>query len=101
MCKDCGRTFYALTGTPLAQLHRRDAGLAYAKAQPQEGRRALRDCARDGVPLRHSLLEAALAGEMFILKSQKAARKISGRAPRNGGGQAKSRACRPTSTTAS
>ena len=24
-CKDCGRTFNALTGTPLAQLQRRDA----------------------------------------------------------------------------
>jgi transposase-like protein len=27
-CKDCGRTFNALTGTPLAQLHRRDADTA-------------------------------------------------------------------------
>ena len=24
-CKECGRTFNALTGTPLAQLHRREA----------------------------------------------------------------------------
>ena len=31
-CKDCGRTFNALTGTPLAQLHRRDAWLDYARA---------------------------------------------------------------------
>ena len=32
MCKSCGRTFNALTGTPLAQLHRRDAWLNYARA---------------------------------------------------------------------
>ena len=31
-CKDCGKTFNALTGTPLAQLHRRDAWFAYAQA---------------------------------------------------------------------
>jgi transposase-like protein len=32
MCRDCNRTFNALTGTPLAQLHRRDAWLDYARA---------------------------------------------------------------------
>lgn len=31
-CKHCRRTFNALTGTPLAQLHRRDAWLDYARA---------------------------------------------------------------------
>ena len=31
-CRDCKRTFNALTGTPLAQLHRRDAWLDYARA---------------------------------------------------------------------
>ena len=31
-CKDCGRTFNALTGTPLAQLRRLDAWLDYARA---------------------------------------------------------------------
>ena len=31
-CKECNRTFNALTGTPLAQLHRRDAWLEYARA---------------------------------------------------------------------
>ncbi|MEO1607785.1 MAG: hypothetical protein AAFR90_00300 [Pseudomonadota bacterium] len=31
-CRDCERTFNALTGTPLAQLHRRDAWLDYARA---------------------------------------------------------------------
>ena len=31
-CSDCKRTFSALTGTPLANLRRRDAWLAYAQA---------------------------------------------------------------------
>ena len=31
-CKDCGRTFNALTGTPLAQLHCRTKWLDYARA---------------------------------------------------------------------
>ena len=31
-CKNCLKTFNALTGTPLAQLHRRDAWFEYAKA---------------------------------------------------------------------
>jgi transposase-like protein len=31
-CSGCRRTDNALTGTPLAQLHRRDAWLAYARA---------------------------------------------------------------------
>ncbi len=45
-CKDCGRTFNALTSTPMAQLHKRDAWLAYARArrsrQPEEGGHAVR-----------------------------------------------------------
>ena len=31
-CRNCAKTFNALTGTPLAQLHRRDAWFAYAQA---------------------------------------------------------------------
>ncbi|MEQ1715386.1 MAG: hypothetical protein ABL907_05290 [Hyphomicrobium sp.] len=31
-CRNCHRTFNALTGTPLARLHRRDAWLDYARA---------------------------------------------------------------------
>ena len=31
-CKACSKTFNALTGTPLAYLHRRDAWFAYAQA---------------------------------------------------------------------
>ena len=55
-CKDCGKTFNALTGTPLAQLHRRDAWFAYAQALAdgvslEEGGQALRDRTRHLVPL--------------------------------------------------
>ena len=31
-CRDCGRTLKALTGTPLAGLHKRDVWLVYAEA---------------------------------------------------------------------
>jgi transposase-like protein len=34
-CKDCGRTYNALTGTPLARLKRRDAWLAYCDVMIQ------------------------------------------------------------------
>lgn len=45
-CKDCGRTFNALTGKPLAQLHRRDAWLAYGQALADGVSLALRHRAR-------------------------------------------------------
>ncbi len=32
LCKPCGRTFNALTGTPLAQLHKRELWLGHAQA---------------------------------------------------------------------
>jgi transposase-like protein len=105
-CRDCGRTFNALTGTPLAQLHRRDAWLDYATAIVD--RLSLRKAAaRAGVSLetsfrwRHRFLAAARdkrpsvvtgiveADETFILKSAKGSRKIVGRAPRKRGGKAK------------
>ena len=38
MCRDCKRTFNALTGTPLAQLHRRDAWLDYSVNAKAVGR---------------------------------------------------------------
>ena len=47
-CKECRRTFNALTGTPLAQLHHREVWIDYA--------RALVDCVslrKGGGPLRH------------------------------------------------
>jgi transposase-like protein len=104
-CKDCGRTFNALTGTPLAHLRRRDAWLAYAQAIVD--RVSLREAARRaGIVLdtsfrwRHRFLKLAQdnkpatvkgiveADETFILKSAKGSRKLVGRAPRKRGGKA-------------
>ncbi|MGH7261966.1 MAG: IS1595 family transposase [Nitrospiraceae bacterium] len=105
-CKDCERTFNALTGTPLAQLHRRDAWLDYARALVD--RVSLRKAAeRADVCLgtsfrwRHRFTQAAKtkrpsvvtgiveADETFILKSLKGSKRLIGRAPRKRGGRAK------------
>jgi transposase-like protein len=105
-CKACNRTFNALTGTPLAQLHRRDAWLEYARAVVD--RVSLRKAAeRAGICLetsfrwRHRFLQTAKdkrppvvtgiveADETFILKSAKGSRKLVGRLPRKRGGKAK------------
>lgn len=94
-CKDCGRTFNALTGTPLAQLHRRDAWLDYARALVE--RVSLRSAAaRASISLdtsfrwRHRFLMTAkdkrpsvLAGiveadETLIRKSSKGSRSLVG-----------------------
>jgi transposase-like protein len=105
-CKSCRRTFNALTGTPLAQLHRRDAWLDYARALVE--RVSLRKaaeiadiCLETSFRWRHRFLKigknkrpSAVSGiveadETFILKSAKGSRKIVGRAPRKRGGKAK------------
>lgn len=63
-CKDCGRTFNAFTGTPLAQLHRRESWLAYGRAL-SEGASLRKAAKRCGITLdtsfrwRHRLLKAA------------------------------------------
>ena len=104
-CKACGRTFNALTGTPLAHLHSREKWLDYARALVD--RVSLRKAAkRANVSLetsfrwRHRFLAAAQdkrasivtgiveADETFILKSEKGGRRIVGRAPRKRGGKA-------------
>ena len=106
MCRDCNRTFNALTGTPLAQLHRRDAWLDYARALVD--RKSLRKaaeradiCLETSFRWRHRFLQAArdkrpsvvtgivAADETFILKSAKGSKRIVGRAPRKRGGKAK------------
>lgn len=105
-CKDCGRTFNALTGTPLAQLHRRDAWLAYARALV-DGVSLRKAAKRTGVCLetsfrwRHRFLASAKdqrpslltgiveADETLIRKSAKGSRKLVGRAPRKRGGRPK------------
>ncbi len=103
-CKDCRRTFNALTGTPLAaaQLHRRDVWLAYGQALADgvSLRKAAKRCRIDlttSFRWRHRFLATAqdkkarsLAGvveadETFFLKSHKGSRKIAGRAPRKRG----------------
>ena len=111
MCDACGQTFTALTGTPLQNLRRRDAWLEYAQclADGITLRKAAKRC-RIGLDTsfrwRHRFLAApktvkaktlsgipgssprTSADETFILKSQKDARKVVGRAPRKRGGKA-------------
>ena len=99
MCKACETTFSALTGTPLETLRRRDAWLDYAQclADGLSLRKAAKRCkiALDtSFRWRHRFLAVpkdkkakALSGiveadETFILKSQKGARTVVGRAPR-------------------
>src|ERR671931_1585129 len=95
-CKDCGRTFNALTGTPLAQLRRRDAWLDYARALV--ARVSLRKaaaradvCLETSFRWRHRFLQAVkdkrpslvtgivAADESFTLKSAKGSRQLVGR----------------------
>ncbi len=105
-CKACGRTFNALTGTPLAHLHRRDSWLAYARALVD--RVSLRvAAARCRINLatsfrwRHRFLKAQLnarpnklqgiieADEALFLLSDKGSRTLLGRPPRKRGGGAR------------
>ena len=106
-CKDCERTFNALTGTPLAQLHRRDAWLAYAQALV-DGVSLRKAAERCGIALdtsfrwRHRFLSTAKdtrpkavagiveADETFFRKSAKGSKRLAGRAPRKRGTSAKS-----------
>ena len=106
MCKACERTFNALTGTPLAHLHKREKWLEYARAIVDG--LSLRKAAKlVGVHLetsfrwRHRFLAASKnakatavsgiveADETFILKSAKGSKRLTGRAPRQRGGTAK------------
>ena len=106
MCKSCGRTFNALTGTPLAGLRLREKWLDYARSLV-DGVSLRKAAARTGIHVdtsfrwRHRFLAAAKdrkagavtgiveADETFILKSAKGSRKLVGRAPRKRGGKAK------------
>ncbi len=105
-CKACGRTFNALTGTPLAGLRLREKWLDYARALV-DGVSLRKAAERTDIHLetsfrwRHRFLAAAKdkkastvtgiveADETFILKSAKGSRKLVGRAPRKRGGKAK------------
>ena len=104
MCKACDRTFNALTGTPLAHLHKREKWLDYARAIV-DGLTLRKAAARVGVHLetsfrwRHRFLASSKkvkakklsgiveADETFILKSAKGSRGLVGRAPRKRGGK--------------
>jgi Transposase and inactivated derivatives len=105
-CKDCSKTFNALTGTPLAQLHRRDAWFAYAQALADgvSLRKAAKRCSialDTSFRWRHRFLAAAKdvtakvvkgiveADETFIRRSAKGSRRLVGRAPRKRGEKAK------------
>ena len=105
-CRDCARTFNALTGTPLAQLHRRDAWFDYAKAIA-DGLSLRKAATRCGIALdtsfrwRHRFLKAAKdvkakavrgiveADETFIRTSAKGSKKLVGRNPRKRGTKSK------------
>jgi transposase-like protein len=101
-CRDCGRTFTALTGTPLSGLHKRDVWLAYAEALREQAsvRRAAERCSIDKTTSfrwRHRFLERpreekaeALrdiveVDETFFLESFKGQRKLPREARSRGG----------------
>ena len=106
-CRECRKSFNALTGTPLARLRKREAWKTYAQAVADSVsvRKAAR---RTGVSVptafrwRHRFLTLAKdakaktvsgiveADETFFLKSFKGARKMN-RAPRKRGGPASKR----------
>ena len=105
-CKECGKTFGALTGTSLSGLHHKERWLAFG-ASLAEGETIKEAAARCGIApstahrWRHRFLAAVrqapdrLAGivevdETFVLESRKGERKLD-RKPRRRGGKAKKR----------
>ena len=105
-CKECGRTFGALTGTALSGLHHKERWLSFG-ASLAEGETIKASAARCGIApstahrWRHRFLAAVrqaperLAGiveadETFVLESHKGQRKLE-RKPRRRGGKAKKR----------
>ena len=105
-CKDCGRTFNALTGTPLSGLHHKKRWLSFG-ASLAKGETVKASAARCDVAVstafrwRHRFLAAARsdsevlkgiveADETYVLESRKGARGL-GRKARRRGGKAKKR----------
>ena len=105
-CKDCGKTFGALTGTALSDLHHKERWLDFG-ASLAEGETIKESAERCGIALstahrwRHRFLAAIrqapdrLAGiveadETFVLESRKGERKLD-RKPRRRGGKARKR----------
>ena len=105
-CKPCGMTFSALTGTPLAHLHKRDLWADHAQALV-DGISLRRVAARLDVDLttafrwRHRFLKAPKAlkpkvlegtveaDETYFLRSEKGSRQLSRPARKRGGKAAK------------
>ena len=105
-CKGCGRTFNALTGTPLSGLHHKERWLSFG-ASLAKGETVKASAARCDVAVstafrwRHRFLAAARsdsevlkgiveADETYFLESRKGARGL-GRKARRRGGKAKKR----------
>ena len=105
-CKGCGKTFNALTGTPLARLRKKELWAVFAEGL-SEGDTIKGAAARCGVAgstsfrWRHRFLAAVKAGsielkgiveadETYVLTSRKGAKKLD-RKPRKRGGVAKRR----------
>ena len=100
-CKGCGRTFNALTGTPLSGLHYKERWLSFG-ASLSEGETVKASAERCDVAVttafrwRHRFLAAARDGsgvlkgiveadETYVLESRKGARKLERKARRRGG----------------
>ena len=100
-CKSCGKTFNALTGTPLARLRRKDCWTEFA-ASVSEGDTVKASAQRSGVAgstafrWRHRFLRAVTAGaiklrgiveadETFVLSSRKGERNLDRKARKRGG----------------
>jgi len=105
-CRCCGRTFTALTGTPLSGLHHRDRWVEYARAMVDgvSLRKAAKRCRIDlgtSFRWRHRFLTKPKgvkaksvkgiveADETFFRRSAKGSKTLVGRAPRKRGEKAK------------
>ena len=100
-CKGCGRTFNAVTGTPLSGLHRKDRWLSFGEALAT-GETVKASAERCGVAVgtafrwRHRFLKAVAmapeklkgiveADETYVLESRKGERTLKRKARRRGG----------------
>ena len=107
LCKSCGRTFNAVTGTPLQGLHKKERWLSFGESLA-EGDTVAKSARRCGIAhttafrWRHRFLDASRrdaagtlggiveADETYLRRSRKGQRKLA-RRPRRRGGRAASR----------
>ena len=85
-CKGCGRTFNALSGTPLSGLHHKERWLSFG-ASLAKGETVKASAARSDSEVLKGIVEA---DETYVLESRKGARGL-GRKARRRGGKAKKR----------